>query len=1105
MARSFSTKEAQILIEAHRKVLQKLVDIQKIPEELRSRIGSEAIQLVAENAFAELARKELILRQRPTEITGISRLLATSMAYLTTPTVVNYCKAQRERYQADIESNLKTLLPATKNLQWFFTLGRQREKACESYEWLSKTITGEYAEGVQSAEKALERICQPTQDAVKADFEQNPERYATLISNIVPGIMEMEQSVAEVVSLVTAHRQLAERIDAIITLPEQYGLRIKELAQDLVSKDVFAQATQRELLSGSSQNMPLDVLSLLADTAAYSSIRPIANRCKTLRMSYQREIENGLNALTIATQSVRWAFATVHQKDAASRAYTLLTDMLNGDYGKTAQMEVQAVDPIRMRPHVEVQSEFEQNSERFFTLIQAKAPGITNMGSPVQSATELIERYERLLKDMEADRKSMSDYRLQIQKAADELATQETLKVLRGVPVETINNDSKGIRTKPLRDNHYETVADLWGATVWNLTSIRGISMDAARSIKKCAADYAAKAKKGVKIKLSADDKTSAATKLIKALFDYKRRNDVLDSLDELERAYEGRISSEMKHVRGIGNGVQFFFMSQVDKRIVIQSFRDLDGLLSGDYGLEAQRLHSAFNTFITPDREEAWVDFERNTAAYFAILEELVPGLLGTDDVIYGLPEDLAREIQDECFFPEGLLCKLRRYQEWGVKYILHQGKVLLGDEMGLGKTVQAIAVMVSLRNTGATHFAVVCPASVVTNWNKEIRRHSKLRATQIYGRDRKDALKSWIDNGGVAVTTFETVAFFDLDDAFRFSTLIVDEAHYIKNPEAKRTINLRKLSRHADRLLFMTGTALENKVDEMIALIRLLKPRIAAQIKDIAFMSSASQFRDRIAPVYYRRKREDVLTELPELIESREWCVMSAQEEVVYENAVLSRRYADARRVSWNVSDIRYSCKAQRLHEIVEEATSDNRKIIIFSFFLDTTRKVSELLGERCMTPISGSIQPQQRQEIIDAFNEAPPGAVLVSQIQSGGTGLNIQSASVVVICEPQLKPSIESQAISRAYRMGQSRNVLVYRLLCENSVDEKITDMLEQKQAVFNAFADKSVAAAAQKEIEVDEKGFGDIIKEEIERIKEKRANETIDEADFALIGR
>ncbi len=144
--------------------------------------------------------------------------------------------------------------------------------------------------------------------------------------------------------------------------------------------------------------------------------------------------------------------------------------------------------------------------------------------------------------------------------------------------------------------------------------------------------------------------------------------------------------------------------------------------------------------------------------------------------------------------------------------------------------------------------------------------------------------------------------------------------------------------------------------------------------------------------------------------------------------------------------------------------------------------------MLRDKCTDPINGSVPPSKRQAIIDDFEKSKSKTVLLAQIQSGGTGLNIQAASVVIICEPQFKPSIENQAISRAYRMGQTRNVLVYRLLCENSVDEKITVMLEEKQQVFDAFADKSEAANQSKEI--DERTFGNIIKEEIERINAKK---------------
>ena len=174
--------------------------------------------------------------------------------------------------------------------------------------------------------------------------------------------------------------------------------------------------------------------------------------------------------------------------------------------------------------------------------------------------------------------------------------------------------------------------------------------------------------------------------------------------------------------------------------------------------------------------------------------------------------------------------------------------------------------------------------------------------------------------------------------------------------------------------------------------------------------------------------------------------------------------------------------------MQELIEKAAEEGRKVIVFSFFLDTIEKVMNLLGDRCYGPINGSVAPQKRQEIIDAFDSAPAGSVLAAQIQAGGTGLNIQSASMVIICEPQFKPSIENQAISRAYRMGQTRNVLVYRLLCEGSFDERITKILADKQAMFDAFADRSEAAAES--LQIDEKTVGNIIKEEIDRINAKR---------------
>ncbi len=680
--------------------------------------------------------------------------------------------------------------------------------------------------------------------------------------------------------------------------------------------------------------------------------------------------------------------------------------------------------------------------------------------------------------------------RSSIRDATDRLIGQIVMDTLAKISVDELNRDRRGIRVKTLQDAGYTSIAQLISASSYQLASIRGIGDDGAAEILSIAQDYAAKVRASTKIRLSADDRSPAATRLILALASYRRRRSIAVNADGILATFAPRVRNTISVLEACpSGGLRWLFASKEKKQRAQQAFIALNELQNGEYGQRANACIQAFQRSKQLTEDEAWADFSAHSIELINLLEEVAPDALGDGTTEYGLPSALAAEIQDQCFFPDGLLCSLRRYQEWGVKYVLHQEKALLGDEMGLGKTIQAIAVMVSLKNTGGTHFLVVCPASVLTNWMREIASKSKLRAIKIHGFDRQDALRDWLERGGCAVTTYETVSSLTLPEDFRLALLIVDEAHYIKNPQTQRTRSVHAIGTHADRILLMTGTALENKVDEMISLIRFLRPEVANALSGVAFMASAEQFREKIASIYYRRKREDVLTELPEKIESREWCEMTKEEARVYERAVLRKQTAEARRVSWNVPDLANSSKAQRMLELIEDAKSDGRKIIVFSFFLNTISRVCELLGKACTPPINGSVSPLRRQEIIDQFNAAPAGTVLPAQIQAGGTGLNIQAASVVILCEPQFKPSIENQAISRAYRLGQARNVLVYRLLCEDTIDERICELLEQKQAVFDAFADESVAA--NESLELDEATVGTLIQQEIDRINAKNA--------------
>lgn len=702
-------------------------------------------------------------------------------------------------------------------------------------------------------------------------------------------------------------------------------------------------------------------------------------------------------------------------------------------------------------------------------------------------ARAMIKTHQDLLGNLKKAAGAGEYYESIINDATDKATSGQISDILKEVPIDELNRDRAGFRLKALKESGFETVGDVYQATTLELSHVNGVSEDGARNLKKAAERIANTAKKNAKIRISIDNKTAESTELVSAIYKYKKAEPFTEIANKLLVRYESDIETSISDLEPATNSFKYLFASSYVKERANNAYEHLKSLVQGDYAKDATATCSQVSAAAKYTDEQAWKDFSEDPIRYTNVIENVSPEVPGADETVYGLPEDLAQAVDAQELKLEGLNCTLRRYQEWGVKYILHQKRVLLGDEMGLGKTIQAIASMVSLRNEGHTHFLVVCPASVITNWCREIEKMSDLKPIKIHGNDRAQAIEKWHKGGGVGVTTYETTGHIELEAEDRFSMLVVDEAHYIKNPEAQRTVNVKKICLHAERILFMTGTALENKVNEMIELVNILSPTMGSTVSRMAFMATAPKFREQVAPLYYRRKREDVLKELPELIISREWCNLLPEEEKIYEKAVLSKNYVGARRVSWNAENLEESSKAKRMLEIIAQAEAEERKVIVFSFFLDTIKAVSELLGDRCLEPINGSLSPEKRQDIVDQFTKAKPGTVLCAQIQSGGTGLNIQAASVVILCEPQFKPSIENQAISRAYRMGQTRNVLVYRLLCDNTVDESVMSMIEEKQKIFDAFADKSVAAEESQEL--DDKTFGKIIEEEIKRINEK----------------
>lgn len=321
----------------------------------------------------------------------------------------------------------------------------------------------------------------------------------------------------------------------------------------------------------------------------------------------------------------------------------------------------------------------------------------------------------------------------------------------------------------------------------------------------------------------------------------------------------------------------------------------------------------------------------------------------------------------------------------------------------------------------------------------------------------------------------------------------LIVDEAHYVKNPETRRSKSVYALSDIAEYVLFMSGTPLENRLEEMKQLIAILQGHIANQLSEELHLLQPSEFKQTIAPVYLRRNRKDVLAELPELDVIPQWMNFGKEESIYYQQAVQMEHLMKMRRAAWIGGSPEKSPKLDKLLSICEEAAENGHKVLVFSFFRDVINVIHRHVEGKTFEPITGDVPPARRQEIIDQYTQAKAGSVLISQITAGGVGLNIQAANIVILCEPQWKPSTEEQAISRAYRMGQSRDVVVYRLLTEDSIDVSMLEVLGEKANLFDLYARESQVASLALTQESDNEG--ESLKQKVLEIEKQRMNEKV----------
>ncbi|MGW2840831.1 DEAD/DEAH box helicase [Streptomyces sp. NPDC001493] len=674
-----------------------------------------------------------------------------------------------------------------------------------------------------------------------------------------------------------------------------------------------------------------------------------------------------------------------------------------------------------------------------------------------------------------------------VRSVLDPLVSSLVGRELEAIPVARLRDVTEGrLRITAFEQAGFRTVGAVRTSSRYELRRLPGVGAQTADQALAAAEQLAHAVRDTVAVRLDADAPDPATGALVVAL------HRLVEAGPDARRAREaavrliGRLAEPVASAAPARGRLRPLFLGREARGRVAAAVETVRTVL---VEAEEQRLPLLFGQvcvdLLRADEPEAsaWVDFELRSAEYYGLLAEL-SGTGPDREAAEGfLPSAIADRVRGLRLDDSRLRVSLRGYQSFGARFALAQKRVVLGDEMGLGKTVQAIAALAHLAAGGGSHFLVVCPASVLVNWTREIRARSTLGVLPVHGPDRNDAFGEWLRSGGVALTTFDALHALPEAEAagVRPAMLVVDEAHYVKNPGTRRS---RAVSGWADRavhVLFLTGTPMENRVAEFRNLIRLLRPELAPSVDGVQGAAGSLAFRRAVAPAYLRRNQEDVLPELPALVRADEWVEFSEADLRAYRAAVDDGHFMRMRRAAYAVPEA--SAKLARLRELVAEAAGNGHKVVVFSYFREVLATVREALGDGVFGPVAGNVAAGRRQELVDAFGAARGHAVLLSQIQAGGTGLNMQAASVVILCEPQIKPTLEHQAVARAHRMGQIRGVQVHRLLTADSVDQRMMALLARKDRAFDAYARRSdVAEAVPEAVDVSDGALARLIVEE-----------------------
>ena len=447
-----------------------------------------------------------------------------------------------------------------------------------------------------------------------------------------------------------------------------------------------------------------------------------------------------------------------------------------------------------------------------------------------------------------------------------------------------------------------------------------------------------------------------------------------------------------------------------------------------------------------------------------------------------------------------------LRPYQQVGVQWLYFLTHLRLGaclaDDMGLGKTIQVLSLLLVLKNEARENrkpCLLVAPASLLANWAAEIARFAPSLKTVVVHPSAAPSEKLNTDGADnfadvdLVITSYGFLTRTPWLGTTSWRFVVLDEAQAIKNPAAKQTKSVKRLK--AEMRIALTGTPIENRLGDLWSIFDFINPgllgssnQFSAFVKRLADRphNPYGPLRDLVRPYILRRLKTDksIIADLPDKTEVKTFCLLSRKQAALYQQAVaelaghlenvdgMKRRgivLAFLMRLkqicnhpsqwlgdgAWAEED---SGKLGRLRDIAEVVAARQEKALIFTQFKETTAPLVAFLSSVFGRPglvLHGETEVKKRKDLVRQFQEDENVPFFVLSVKAGGTGLNLTAASHVIHFDRWWNPAVENQATDRAFRIGQTKNVLVHKFICRGTVEEKIDHMIESKQQLAGDF--------------------------------------------------